>query len=411
MTRTALALSLLMAAVLVVLASSATGAGAQGGIGIGPVEVKLDDALRGGEYLRTLTIINQRDSDLIFRFVKEGEAAEWASLYSPDDPATPLDTIPAPANTKTQVTLRIAIPDDAPNGEHTGRIRAQSVIGAEEGEEGTTGVSIGVSTDLKVNVTGTQKLTGAVRDMFTNDVEVGYPLRINTKFQNTGNVKAQPEIRLQVEDSTAAVVGEASYSDTTVDSGHIDVIESEWDTTGNDLGDYVAHVAVSLGGTKIHAADLSFKILPVGTLTRQGVLEDLILENAPYPGAVAEITAHFRNTGRIDTRATFLGEVHHDSALTDTISTPERLVQPGEVVALEAFVDVPDPGDYTIMGKVNFEGKETEVKELTFQVGDGGGGLPIWAWAAIGGGAIVVVALAAGAAWRLRQRSPRSSGA
>jgi hypothetical protein len=403
-----MALSLLIAAaVLAVMAFSGTRADAQGGIGIGPVEVKLDDALRGSEYSRTLTIMNQRDSDLTFQFVKEGEAGEWASFYSADELATPLDTVLAPANTKTQVTLRISVPSDVPNGEHTGRIRVQSIL-EEQPEGGAAGVSLGVASDLKINVTGTQNLTGTVQDMYTRDVEVGYPLRIYTKFQNTGNVRAQPNIAVQVKDAQAAKVGETSCADTTVEPAAIELIPCEWDTTGKQAGDYIAAVVISLGETQIDTRDLQFKILPVGTLTRQGVLEELTLENAPYPGAVAEINAHFRNTGEIDTRATFLGELYYKSALTDTLSAPERLVEPGEAVDLEAFVEVPKGGTYTVRGKVNFEGKETEEKELTFDVrGPGGGGddeLPLWVWVVIGGGSVVAAVVVLGGSWALARR-------
>jgi hypothetical protein len=241
-------------------------------------------------------------------------------------------------------------------------------------------------------------------------VEVGYPLRIKTNFQNTGNVTTQPRIHLQVKDAQAALVAEATYDDTSVEAGHTEIIESEWDTTGKDPGDYVASLAVSLADAQIDARELRFKILPRGTITRQGVLDELTLENAPYAGAVAEITAHFRNIGQIDTRAVFLGEIYYNTALVDTITTPERLVEVGEAVALEAFVKVPNPGTYTVSGKVNYEGKETEVREVTFKVprlGGAGDELPLWAWIAIGGGGLAAVLILGGGGWVLTRRVQR----
>jgi len=379
----------------------------EGGIGIYPVEINLADALRGGEYLRTVTVINQRDSELTFEFVKDGEAGQWASLHPMDDRTASLDSILAPARSDTRVMLRVLIPPDAPNGPHSGGIRFQSVVPPQEGEGSAAAVSIGLAVDLKLEVTGTQKLTGSVLDVSTSDVEVGYPLRIKTRFQNTGNVKAQPQIRLQVKDAQAAVVGEASYADTTVDAGDTKIIQSQWDTSGKGPGDYVASVAVSLADAQLDARDLPFKILPRGTLTRQGVLDDLTLDNAPYAGGVAKISAHFRNTGQIDTRATFLGEIYYKKGLADTVTTPERLVEVGEAVSLEIYVDVPKAGTYTVSGKVNYEGKETEAKELTFKVSRGPGGdegLPLWLWMVISGSSMLGGAVVVGGSWVLTRR-------
>jgi hypothetical protein len=399
------ALAIVAATLGVALAPSAS-VRAQG-IGIAPGSVELEDALRGGEYLRTISVVNREASELTFRFTKMGEVGEWVSLHPPDDPSTTLDTIVVPPGGGiTRVLLRILVPSDVANGPYEGSIGVQSVATGTPAA-GASSVQIGVSMELDVNVTGTQNISGSVLDMYTYDTEVGYPLRIYTKFQNTGNVKAQPNIAVQVQDAQKAKVGETSCADTTVEPAAAQLIRCEWDTTGTEPGQYVANVAVSLGDNSIDTRDLDFEIFPVGTLSRQGVLEELTLENAPYPGAVADIAARFRNIGQIDTRAVFLGEVYYKAALIDTVSTPERLVEQGETVALEAFVEVPKGGTYTVRGKVNYEGKETEEKELTFDVrgpGGDGEGLPLWAWIVIGGGAVVGAVVVVGGSWALARR-------
>jgi hypothetical protein len=379
------------------------------GIGIAPGSVELEDALRGGEYQRTVSLVNREASELTFRFTKKGEVGEWVSLHPSDDPATTIDTIVVPAGATERVLLRILVPADTPNGPHEGSIGVQSVP-AESATPGVTSVQMGVSMGLDISVTGTQNLTGAVLDMYAYDTEVGYPLRIHTKFQNTGNVKAKPNIAVQVQDAQKAKVGETSCAETTVEPGAAQLIQCQWDTTGKEVGDYVAAVVVSLGDSKVDTRDLQFKILPVGTLTRQGVLEELTLENAPYPGEVAEIAARFRNTGLIEARAMFLGEVYYKSALIDTISTPQRLAEQGETVALGVYVKVSKGGTYTVRGKVNFEGKETEEKELTFEVrGPGGGeGLPLGVWILIGAGSVVGAVVIVGGSWALARRLLRS---
>jgi hypothetical protein len=398
----------MVAAAILGVAPAPSGSVHAQGIGIAPGSIELEDALRGGEYQRTVSLVNREASELTFRFTKKGEVGEWVSLHPSDDPATTIDTIVVPSGATERVLLRILVPADTPNGPHEGSIGVQSVP-AESATPGVTSVQMGVSMGLDISVTGTQNLTGAVLDMYAYDTEVGYPLRIHTKFQNTGNVKAKPNIAVQVQDAQTKV-GETSCAETTVEPGAAQLIQCEWDTTGKEVGDYVAAVVVSLGDSKVDARDLQFKILPVGTLTRQGVLEELTLENEPYPGEVAEIAARFRNTGLIEARAMFLGEVYYKSALIDTISTPERLVQQGETIALAVYVKVLKGGEYTVRGKVNFEGKETEEKELTFEVRGPGGdeGLPLGVWIVIGAGSVVGAVVIVGGSWALARRLLRS---
>jgi hypothetical protein len=390
------------------LALVVLGSAAAQGIGVAPAIIELEDALRGGEYTNLLTIFNQEERDLTAAVTGEGEVGQWASLRPLDDETATLDSIAVAANSQTRVVLRVTVPPDAPNGTHKGSIGLQTVAPEGGGDGGGTGATVGVSVALTVDVSGTQNLTGEVLDMSADDVEVGYPLRIQTTFHNTGNVKAQPDIRLQVKDSLGGVVAEAAYGDTVVDSGTTQAIWSEWDTTGAQTGDYVAGVSVLLGDQAIDIRDLPFKILPPGTLTRRGDLESLTLEGEPRANGVAKIIATFRNTGEIDTRATFLGEVYHKSVLIDSISSQELLVEPRQSIALDSFADVQEAGTYTVTGKVNYEGKETEEKELTFAVvspgGGGDDGLPIWLWAVIGGAALMAAAVMVAGSWALARR-------
>jgi hypothetical protein len=239
---------------------------AQGGIAIYPSAIELKDAVRGEEYVRTVTVLNEEQNKVTFGFKGDGEVGGWLSLHPQDDPTTTLDRIDVPAGGQTRVLVRVAVPADAPNGPHQGSLGLQSVVGAAEGEGSASSVSMGLSVDMEVDVTGVERLSGAVLDLATNDIEVGQPLEIRTTFNNTGNVRAQPQIRLQVKDATGAVVGEASYADTAVEAGSSQVIRSEWDATGRGAGDYVASVTVSLGDKQLDARELEFKILPRGTL-------------------------------------------------------------------------------------------------------------------------------------------------
>jgi hypothetical protein len=381
------------------------------GIGIYPTAIDFEKTLRGTEYFRSIGVINAADSEQTFAFEADGDAAPWLSLVNPQDTAQVLDTLAAAPHDEGRAFLRLLVPEGVPNGTYTAAVRMLTSVGEPGVGEGA-GASVNVGAEIKVTleVTGTQNIAGSFTDVATTDVEVGSPLRIRTTIQNSGNVQVNPQIGLEVADPTGAVVGQTTFPGEVVYPNETKVLVSEWDTAGQALGARVARVAVKFGDLDLGSKQANFNILAVGTLTRQGTLEGITLENAPYAGVVAKIGAHFRNTGQIDTRAIFLGEVYYKSALIDTISTPERLVQQGQAVAFEAFVDVLDAGTYTVKGKVNYEGKETEEKELTFDVeGLGGGeGLPIWAWIVIGAGGLVGAVVIVGGSWALARRLLRS---
>ena len=400
----AVKLGLAMLAVCVVGLLLAGSVRAQG-IGVAPAVVEVADAVRDNEYTRTVTLLNQGDAEITFEVARQGEAGGWVSLHAATDPTATLDKVVVPAKGSTRVLLSVAVPPDAPNGVEDGVISFTTVMTSQEpAGEARVQVNTGVDVQLKVTVSGVQKLSGSVLDVYASDVEVGDPLLIQTKFQNTGNVKAQPEIKLQVKNKAGTVVGEGTYSDKAVGPGQTNTIESQWDTSGKDLGAYVASVAVTLGGNQIHTQEVPFEIVAEGTLRGQGDHQKNTHDNSPEPGGVAEIAAHFENTARTETSASFVFEVYYKDQLLDAVTTPEEPVQPGEVAAIKASVNVVEKGKYTVRGKVTFEGKSTEAKELSFSV-PVGGGMPIWA-IVVGVTVIALLIVGGGVAWGLLRRLP-----
>ena len=191
-----------------------------------------------------------------------------------------------------------------------------------------------------------------------------------TTFNNTGNVEAKPEIKSVIKDSSGSTVGEVDKSDTGVQAGQTSTIESQWDTSGRDLGGYVANVAVTLDGKQIFSGDVSFDIVAVGAL-RLGILQKITLKNSPQPGGTADIAAIFENTTHEETQAVFVAEVYYGDQLVDAITTSEQPAPPNGTATIQTSVNVAEEGKYTVRGKVTFGGRETETKELVFKVGTG----------------------------------------
>jgi hypothetical protein len=365
------------------------------GIGVFPTEIVIEGAARGSVYYKDLGLTNDGATDIVAEPSAVGEVGDWVTVHTAADRTTPLTEVVAPSG-RSFFLLRIEVPDDAPNGEHKGSLHLLTKIG--EGEGSAVGIGIGVR--LTVVVSGEQNLQGRIVDMYAADTEVGYPLRVRTLFENTGNVQAYPQVEVQIEDASSALVGDRALGNGKFGPGENGYIVTEWDTTGREPGDYVADARVILGGPTIDERKLDFKILPVGTLTRQGVLNGLTLVNDPEPGGVAKIEAEFINTGVIDTRALFQGEAYRGTTLVQAITTTEKVVAPGDTAILEVFVDVPKAGNYVVLGKVNYEGKETDPQQLTFTVGGGGGPA---LWMLVGGGTLAA-ALVIGATWTVPRR-------
>ena len=364
------------------------------GLGVAPPRIVIEDALRDSEYQRMITIFNPTGQPLTVSLNASGDAATWLSFHEIGDPSRPIETI-ASVPDEVSFLLKIGIPEDAPNGEHKASVLVQR--GADGG-----GVVLGVEVAVTITVTGTQILRGEVLGISTRDTEAGYPQRTEVQFWNTGNVAATPQTDIGVTKDGAAIDSVTS-AEVQVGVESQEMIAVEWDTTGRELGDYVAQVSVSLAGTVLATKDLPFTLMPVGTFSRAGVFTELALQGEPNLGATAKIQATFSNTGEIDTTAKFIGEVYCDKDLVDALESEESLIPMGQKEILTSYVKLERPGNYDIKGYVNYEGKKTELKEISFTLAgtSQGRSFNLFSPVAI---AVIVVLIAGIAVMALRRR-------
>ncbi len=125
---------------------------------------------------------------------------------------------------------------------------------------------------------------------------------------------------------------------------------------------------MSLDGNELATNSIPFKVLPVGTLTRQGNLTSIVLMDEPVVGSAVKINANFINTGRIDTLAKFSGEVYRDGVRIDALASDEILIGPGKELPLVTYLKISSPGNYQVKGRIVYSGKETEMKAISFTV-------------------------------------------
>lgn len=385
------------------------------GIAVYPASIKLDNALRGSSYFRQIGVDGTNsDSDRTYHFEVDGDIARWLSFVDPQDRTTIVDSLTVPAHAQRQVFVKVSVPGDVPNGPHTGTVL---VVTSVEGQTSTvhgvqSTVNLGAEIELEADVTGAQNIAGSLLDASAADTEVGFPLEISTKFQNSGNVQINPRISVDIVNEKGTVVDQKAFTDQPVYAGDITTIVSKWDTSNALPGAYTARVSVDFGGLDLGKRDLPFRVLQRGALTRQGTFEKLDLANKPEPGGVAQIVATVVNSGQIESKAVFVGELYRGSALTKSVTSVEELVPRGARANIQLNIDVPKAGEYTLRGNVNFEGKDTDVKELTFQVGTLGGGPSRWMELALAAGgtgflALLLLGAVVGArALRARNRRP-----
>lgn len=379
-------------------ASSPAGAQDDGGAGIGisPVVIQFDDALRGGAVSATLTISNgTSDVDSRFEVTPTGDVAGWVELTRFDD-GTDATRFVVPAGEVVQVVVQVRVPEDAANRTYEGAIQVLGTEIAEAGDGETgAGVQIGAEVALVVEVTGTEHREGTVSDFYVDNAEVGMLQGFNAAVDNLGNVQLLPrlDVTIKRDGEVAATISTEGQSFPVGPDLH-GVVTAEWDTTEQLAGDYTAEMSVTdTAGAEpivIGSRTVEFRLEPLGTFTRSGTLDELTVENTPELNGLAQVAAVFNNTGSIETTAVLVAEVYVDDELVEVVSSLERTAEAGSSVEIGLPLPVRAEGSYRLVGKVNFEGHETDQREVRFGVGvaTGAGTTPLWPL--IGGGAAVV---------------------
>ncbi len=338
------------------------------GFSISPGVIEITGALHGEDHLRTIRAqyltMSGGVGDTTLELSCEGAISEWVTFHHPDDPTTPIQSVTHAEGENAVFKIKIAIPEDAPVGVSTGTLWAKPITS--EGE-GMTVMTQG-KTEISVEVLGEPIMTGKASAFAAQDIEVGYPLRVKFIFTNTGNVVATPETRVEII-KNGKVIDSYTYSGIDIPRGKQDFVVAKWaNTDDREPGDYTARVTVFWGGEMIASEELEFTILPEGSLSILGEFTILKLAFEPELGTLARIDAGFSNTGQKDAKAQFIGEAYLDGKLIGTVVSAEIIVPVDEAEILSSYVELEHAGSYTVTGYVNYEGKATDVREVSFEV-------------------------------------------
>ena len=358
-----LAIAILLIGLLMLLSCSTVQA-----VGVSPPSFTISDTVKGGEYESSIMVYNTADDDGDYELSATGPGSEWITFYRVEYPETEVNKIHIKGHSKERVLLKIKIADDAPNMEYRPTIFVTTSPPEATGDGGAVAQSVlKMPVTATIQVTGIQTLKGTVKSITAADTELGYPLRIKVEFQNNGNVVAKPNIAVSIT-KDGQLIDTSTHDETDIKPGKTDTVTVLWDTTGKEQGDYIASVDVSLGEEVLATEDLPFTILSSGTLTREGALNSLSLGGEPLIDRLIKVLARFENTGTGDTKAKFTGEVYRNGELIEVLASDEKLIAAGETANLVSYYKITIPGEYKINGLVNYEGKETETKDVSFTV-------------------------------------------
>lgn len=360
-------------------------------LGVTPAEIEVSGAQRGQTYVREVTLQNQFDTPSTFTVEREGETGAWARIE-------PSEEIVVPPRSDHPVLIVLDVPADAANGAHEGAIRF--VGAAKERPEGSGfALRYAVAVPLHVELGGPQRLLLRYVEARASDVEVGTPARVLVSVLNEGNVRAEARASGQVLDFAGTEVARATNA-TQLRPGERVEIEILLPATLPE-GTYRV-LALPEGAAAL--AETSFKVVPVGTLGKEGVLRYLRHEPSVQGGLPVRVTGVFENTGAAAiARARLVGEVWQGDRLVAVFTSDELATASGETTELVAYFTSPVSGELRLVAHVVYDGFRSPPNEGILVAGElREGSKAPW----ILGGAIGLVVVAS-AAVVLARRSRR----
>jgi len=343
-------------------------------LGVGPSYIIEPNMLKGSEYMYTVFIFNTgNDYDNIVRLTSEGETKNWTTFYEYGNTSLPINLTYMEKNSEKSIFLNVAIPADTPNGLYNGTVvvTARPInLTIDSGNQTVVNVQLPIL--LSFMITGEQVINATVEYTKIDEVEINYPSVVSFKFKNTGNIYITPEIDVVIykDDMYITRFYHEDFRTYNVPPGNLGEYSYEWDTTGMVSGVYQAKFNITLDGNILHQETKTFELFPPGTFTREGMLKKLSFEGVLEKEKRLKIIATFTNTGEVDTTAKFIGEIYRNGDLLDTIESSEAYIEKHETKEFNMYYLIGEDGSYIIKGHVEFEGRQTNILELDFQVGN-----------------------------------------
>jgi len=389
-------------------------------VAVYPTEVAFTHALRGGNYVQTIGVINGSPAGQWFHFRLAGAVAPWLEVVPSSGSPTPLERVWAPPGAAPSTAiLELHVPAHLADGTYNGKVDVASLpTNAAKSSKAPVSVGLGAAIDVSVAVTGTEIVAGTLVNAYTYPkVEVGSAVRIFAVIKNSSNVTVLPRFHLAVRrlaSHSAVYRWTGATGDATL-PGQTTTYELTWPasaTRDQALGKYVAELSATFpGGKRVGSWSLPLALYPYGSLHRGGLLLGLELANRPEVGYSAEVQAVVQSTGEVQQETNFVGALYRNGHLLEGVTSPVPVLlapsgQPGDRGVITVPVRLSRDGLYRLTGEANFAGAQSRAATITFRAGPAPTPLR-YELAAAAAALLVITAVVGGLTLRRRRRRPR----
>jgi len=227
---------------------------AAGGLGVTPPTLEIADALKGGEYQRTVRLFNTMEEVTNLSLSTSGDISQWVTFYDPGDLTTPIESIAVPSKENTSVLVKLSIPDDTANGTYSGSLHAET--GA-LGEEGGQGIRLHTSVAVTISVTEPQGDGKLLSLDYEGQPATNAVTKIQATFQNTGTVETQAKFIAEVY-RDGNLVDALQSEESIVAAGKQDTLTSYFKP--DQPGNYSVKGHVIYGEKKTEEKEISFTV-------------------------------------------------------------------------------------------------------------------------------------------------------
>jgi hypothetical protein len=374
------------------------------GIAVSPSQLYINDMLRGTSANYSIRVYNP-DSTYTLRYtISVNETINDTVSVSPTS-----GTIAPKSSADVLIAARVST--TKPNGLYKGTLHVSSELqvpaNGQAGAGGNVVVQPAVDMSVSYSVTDKQKIGLVVNNLELFDTEQGVAFPFNINATGTGNVDAQPVIKLNltgVENTTA----KATYQITNV-SIKARTTQGVYTTYPNTLpvGQYRARADVIFNGTSIFNVTQLVEVFQKGVLKSKGELDVVRIEGSTFvnSGDTVKLIGSFKNVGQTGINGTLVCEVREDvggdnetgGKLVGTAQSNTLEVLPGQTVDLAAYYTPHEAGTFVVNGHVQYANKVTDDKATILTVSDSG------TTAMIVGGVIVIGAIVVAGLYYLRR--------
>ncbi|RLG21366.1 hypothetical protein DRN74_02270 [Candidatus Micrarchaeota archaeon] len=338
-------------------------------IGVSPGEIAIDNALKGGRTFREITVLNNNNFTVTVNVSITGDIRDFCTANE-----TLFDI---PSYSRKIVKIWIQPPKSTPSHSYDGLVTALIIATSETKKYEGLGMKIFVGASVKMNITvvGNESKSIKVYAVGARSTEYGLPMAVNYKIYNSGNVKLNPVIVLNLRkiSKLTGIPSSRVFRSYNIDVGELEPNEIAEGIKKVNLGTDIKPDNYSLdievfkerkdlteANEPVYNVSVVVEVLSPGFWTLLGQVDkfDVDYSKAGYP---IKITASFRNTGKKALKAKMSTDIYEKDI-------GNKLVYHGETEYIE--VDVGYTKNFTIYYTPEYDGPYVIKAKISYSASD-----------------------------------------